>query len=139
MPLQSLQSCPTLGDPMDCSPPVSSIHGILQQEYWSGLPFLSPGDLLNPGIQPKPPALEADSLPTEASGKANEGNLEFVGTKKKKDRGGGENSSHFPVSCLSPGRRVLQRDVRCMSGRWLSWCLEDKPVPSRVSGNSHRT
>ena len=83
MPLQSLQSCPTLGDPMDCSPPVSSIHGILQQEYWSGLPFLSPGDLLNPGIQPKPPALEADSLPTEASGKANEGNLEFKVEAKK--------------------------------------------------------
>ena len=32
------QSCPTLSDPMDCSPPGSSVHGIFQQEYWSGVP-----------------------------------------------------------------------------------------------------
>ena len=35
----------SLCDPMDCSPPGSSVHGILQQEYWSGLPYPSPGDL----------------------------------------------------------------------------------------------
>ena len=32
----------TLCDPMDCSPPDSSVHGISQQEYWNGLTFLSP-------------------------------------------------------------------------------------------------
>ena len=37
-----------------------------RQEYWSGLRFPSPGDLLNPGIEPRSPALQADSLPTEA-------------------------------------------------------------------------
>ena len=36
---------------MDCSPPGSSVHGISKQEYWSGLPFSTPGDLPNPGIQ----------------------------------------------------------------------------------------
>ena len=36
------QSCPTLSDPMDCSIPGSSTHGIFQQEYWSGLPLPSP-------------------------------------------------------------------------------------------------
>ena len=36
-----------------------------RQEYWSGLPFPSPGDLFNPGIGPKFPALLADSLPSE--------------------------------------------------------------------------
>ena len=36
------QSCPTLSDPMDCSPPGSSIHGIFRQEYWSGVPLPSP-------------------------------------------------------------------------------------------------
>ena len=40
-------------------------HGIFQQEYWSGSPFPSPGDLLNPGIKPGSPALQADSLPSE--------------------------------------------------------------------------
>ena len=37
-----------------------------RQEYWSGLPFPYPGDLLNPGIKPGSPALQADSLPTES-------------------------------------------------------------------------
>ena len=100
------QSCPTLYDPMDCSLPGSSVHGILQarileclaisfsrgssqpkdrtwvscisgahqallstrfsrQEYWSGLPFPSPGDLPSPGIKPGSPVLQADSLPSE--------------------------------------------------------------------------
>ena len=36
------QSCPTPSDPMDCSLPGSSIHGIFQQEYWSGVPLPSP-------------------------------------------------------------------------------------------------
>ena len=39
--------------------------GFSRQEYWSGLPFSSPGDLPNPGIKPGSPALQADSLPTE--------------------------------------------------------------------------
>ena len=38
-------------------------------EYWSGYPSLSPGDLPNPGIKPRSPALQADSLPVEAPGK----------------------------------------------------------------------
>ena len=37
--------------------------GFSRQEYWSGLPFPSPGDLPDPGIEPRPPALQADSLP----------------------------------------------------------------------------
>ena len=37
--------------------------GFSRQEYWSGLPFPPPGDLPNPGIEPKPPALQAGSLP----------------------------------------------------------------------------
>ena len=45
-----LQQCPTLCDPMDCSPPGSSVHGFSRQEYWSGFP--SPGDLPNPGLRP---------------------------------------------------------------------------------------
>ena len=36
------QSCPTLSDPMDCSPPGSSVHGIFQEEYWSEVPLPSP-------------------------------------------------------------------------------------------------
>ena len=49
---KSLQLCLTLCDPMDCSPPGSSVHGIFRQEYWSGLPFPSQGYLPDPGIEP---------------------------------------------------------------------------------------
>ena len=112
-----LQSCPTLCDPIDGSPPGYPIPGILQartlewvaisssnawkwkvkvkslsrvrllatpwtaayqappsmgfsrQDYWSGVPFPSPGDLPNPGIKPRFPALQEDSLPSEPPGK----------------------------------------------------------------------
>ena len=48
------QSCPTLClcDKLDCSPPGPSVHGISQQEHWSGLPFSSPGHPPNPRIEP---------------------------------------------------------------------------------------
>ena len=59
----------TLCDPMDCSPPGSSVHGILQAKHWSGLPLPSPGDLPNPGIKLGSPALQADPLPAELPGK----------------------------------------------------------------------
>ena len=51
------QSCPTLCDPMDYSPPQSSVHGLFRQENWSGLPFPSPGDLPDPGIELGSPLL----------------------------------------------------------------------------------
>ena len=43
--------------------------GFSRQEYWSGLPFPSPGDLPDPGIEPGSPALEADALTSEPPGK----------------------------------------------------------------------
>ena len=43
--------------------------GFSRQEYWSGLPFPSPGDLPNPGIKPGSPALQADALPSDPPGK----------------------------------------------------------------------
>ena len=63
------QSCPTLCDPVDiaCQAPLSM--GFSRQEYWSGLPFLSPGDLPDPGIKPGSPALQADALSSEPPGK----------------------------------------------------------------------
>ena len=46
-----------------------TVHGILRAEYWSGLPCPPPGDLPNPGIEPRSPALQADTLPAEPQGK----------------------------------------------------------------------
>ena len=63
------KSCPTLATPwtIACHTPLSMEFS--RQEYWSGLPFPSPGDLLNPGIEHRSPALQADSLLTELQGK----------------------------------------------------------------------
>ena len=63
------QLCLTLHDPMDCiacQVPLSMEFS--RQEYWSGLPLPSPGDLPNPGIEPGSPALHAYSLPSEPPG-----------------------------------------------------------------------
>ena len=64
-----IQLCSTLCDPMGCSLPGSSVHGILQAKYWGGLPFLSPGDLPNPETESRSPVLQADSLLSEPPGK----------------------------------------------------------------------
>ena len=58
------QLCPTLCDRMDEAP---LSMGFSRQEYWSGLPLPSPGDLPDPGIKPGSPALQADSLPSETT------------------------------------------------------------------------
>ena len=60
------------GDPVEYSPPGSSVHGIFQKEYWSGLPFPPAGDLPYPGIEPSLLHLLhwwPDSLPTTPPGK----------------------------------------------------------------------
>ena len=56
-------------DPMNYSLPVSTVHGISQQGYWNGLPFPSPGDLPDPGMEPTSPALEDRFFTTESPGK----------------------------------------------------------------------
>ena len=59
------KSCSTLSTPrtIACQTPLSM--GFSSQEYWSGLPFPSPGNLPDPGIKPWSPALQADCLPTK--------------------------------------------------------------------------
>ena len=59
------QSCPTLVTPWTLVSQAPLSKGFSKQEYWSGLPFPSPGDLPNPGIKPGSPALQADSLQSE--------------------------------------------------------------------------
>ena len=60
-----------------------------RQEYWSGLPFPSPGDLPNPGIEPRSPTLQADSLSSEPPGKSLERGL--INAKK--------NQQTSPIKC----------------------------------------
>ena len=59
------QSCPTLCGPVDLAYQAPPSMGFSRQEYWSGLPFPSPGDLPDSGIELGSPALQADALPSE--------------------------------------------------------------------------
>ena len=79
--------------------------GFSRQEYWSGLPFPSPGDLPNTGIKPGSPTLQADALPSEPPGKldlaqpkVNNKNL------KKKPRS-------FPLSTLDSGSKYKEEGM----------------------------
>ena len=67
------QSCLTLSNPMDCSPPGSSVHGVLQARILEWVPCSPPGDLANPGIEPKSlmsPALAGGFFTTIATQEA---------------------------------------------------------------------
>ena len=59
----------TLCSPMDLAHQVPPSMGFSRQEYWSGLPFPSPGDLPDPGIEPGSPSFQADALTSELLGK----------------------------------------------------------------------
>ena len=75
-----VQLCLTVYDPIDCSLPGTSVHGILQVRILEWL-LCPPGDLPNPGIEPRSPALPADSLPAEPPGKCKKtgvGNLSLL-------------------------------------------------------------
>ena len=61
------KSCPILATPWTVARQPPPSMGFSRQEYWSGLPFPSPGDLPNPGIKSRSPALQTDSLLTELS------------------------------------------------------------------------
>ena len=65
------QSCPTLCNATDCSPPVSSVHGILQARILECIAISFFRDLPDPGIKPGSPTLQADSLLSEPPGKPN--------------------------------------------------------------------
>ena len=64
-----VKSCQTLATPWNIACQAPLPMGFSRQEYWSGLPFPSPGNLPNPGTEPRSPALQADSLLTELQGK----------------------------------------------------------------------
>ena len=63
------QFCLTLATPWTVACQAPLFMGFFRQEYWSGLLFPPPGDLSDPGIEPKSPALQVDSLPSEQPGK----------------------------------------------------------------------
>ena len=82
--------------------------GFSRQEHWSGLPFLSPGDLPDPGIKPGAPALQADSLLTELLGKPQKRMQRLRVVKRVSAQG--------PAMAVARGGRDGPRRVR-----WQQW------------------
>ena len=69
MEVKSLSRVQLFATPWTVAHQAPPSMGFSRQEYWSGLPFPSPGDLPDPGIEPRSPALQADALTSEPPGK----------------------------------------------------------------------
>ena len=106
------QSCPTLCNPVDCSPPGSSVDGILQARILEWVAVPSPGHLPHPGIKPRPPALQADSLLSEPPGRPQ----------------WQENRSQPIYHYLPEGEKQDFLMVELKPERWLPLCLPLSPV-----------
>ena len=72
------QSCLILCNPWTVAHQAPPSMGFSRQEYWSGLPFPSPGDLPDPGIEPTSPTLQADALTSAPPGKPNDSVLPLL-------------------------------------------------------------
>ena len=113
---ETAQSCPILCDPMDCSLPGSSVHGILQARIleWVGRErYPSPGYLSKPGIEHRPSALQADSLPTEPPGKP-------------------KNTGVGSLSLLQGIFLIQQLNWDLLHCRWILYCLSHQGSPSSI-------
>ena len=96
--------------PGTVAPPTPLSMGFSRQEYWSGEPFPSPGDLPNPGMEPRSPTLQVDSLPTEPPGKT------------------GEHGWVNMVTSQRPEGYDLCSIHRCLPLPWL--CPSPEPLPT---------
>ena len=88
-----------------------------RQEYWSGLPFPSPGDLPDPGIEPRSPALEADALSSELTGKPHNILKQCQLSKKR--------SKRWTWEISAPETDLIPLSVPC-SNIWLSTTFSGK-------------
>ena len=70
MSAKLLQFCLILCDPMDCSPPGSSVHGIIQARILEWIALPPPGDLSDPGIKPEYPSLAGGFFTTSTTWEA---------------------------------------------------------------------
>ena len=113
--------------PMSCSPPGSSVHRILRQEYWSGLLFHPAGDLPDPGSNQSLLCLQVDSLPSEPLGKPPNQLYSNKNLKKKKILGylalkAVENRISIPGVCSYPDAHEQDNQTFKVLFTPLIWC-----------------
>ena len=94
------QSFLTLCNPMDCSHQAPLSMGFPRQEYCSGLPFPSPGDLPDPGIEPRSPILQADSLPLTHQRSPNSFLLDVIGCIQQAGKLVCSPEGRFRIACV---------------------------------------
>ena len=86
--------------------------GFSRQECWSGLPFPSPGDLPDPGIEPWSPALQADALPSEPPGKPHIKTILLISPADIEDECRDYESHEFMLNLLDLPNIILGRSYR---------------------------
>ena len=122
-----IQSCLTLCEPLDYSLPGSSVHGISQARYWSGLSFPTSGDLPNPGIEPNVGVLAGRFFITESFSFTTEFSSVQFSHSVVSDSLRPHESQHARPPCLSPTPRV-HSDSR-PSSQWCHPAISSSVVP----------
>ena len=111
--------------------------GLSQQEYWSGLPFPPPGDLLHPGIELASPVLQADSLPSEPPRKPTCWSSLFIGHQEQSIRSRSYGQRVRPsVSCQSQMDAVKGREI---SRKRYGSSIKQSSLCSQHRNNPHFT
>ena len=113
--MKSLSRVRLLATPWTAAYQAPPSMGVPRQEYWSGLPFLSPGDLPDLGIEPRSPALEADALTSESPGR------------------------HIILSLISQQKRIHLQNRRCGFYPWVGkipWRKKWQPIPVFLPGKT---
>ena len=105
--------------------------GFSRQEYWSGLPFPSPGDLPDPGIEPRSPALQADALTSEPS-------LYYTANRRGKggsrDTGGEHGDGEGPSTLFPRGTAV--KNSPAMQETWVQSLGWEDPLEKGMATHS---
>ena len=115
MKVKSLSCVRLLATPWTVDLQAPPSMGFSRQEYWSGLPFPSPGYLPDPGIEPSFPALQADALPSEPPGK----------TSTPKKGNAKECSNYQTTALISHTSKVMLNILQAMLQQYVNRELPD--------------
>ena len=113
--------------------------GFSRQEYWNGLPFSSPGDLPNPGIESGSPALQTDALPSEPLGKPLCAYLTYMQSTSWETLGGKKHKlkSRLPGEISITSDILVAQTVKRLPAMWETqvWFLGREDPPGEGNGN----
>ena len=133
MHAKSLQSCLTPCDPMECSLPGSSVHGIFQARNWSGLPCPSPGDLPDPWMEStslKSPTMADGFFTTSATWEVQDSGSSLFNYSIL-------NNLHMPVPKLQLSSEEMQTLLESISS--VQFGSITQPCPTLCNPMNHST